>query len=71
MIEVEKGIPIPKKKSRGRPKVYPTYTMEVGESFVIPIEAHSSTRQAAGRCKPKRFTIRKIDDGHYRCWRVE
>ena len=69
MIEVEKGIEIPKAKV-GQPPKYPVYMMNEGESFKFPIEAHSQVRGAIRRSKPKRFTIRKIDEGHMRCWRV-
>ena len=69
MIEIEKGIEIPKAKF-GQPPKYPVYFLEVGDSFKFPIEAHSQVRMAIRRSKPKKFTIRKIDEGHMRCWRL-
>lgn len=69
MIEIETNVPIPGSRA-GRPRRWPIYTMDVDESFLFPIEMHSSVRGAIRRSKPKKFVIRKIDDGHYRCWRV-
>ena len=71
MYEIEKNVPIPKN--------YTTYAkydfsvMEVGDSFKIPSDSNSATRQAAWQCGKRnncKFTVRKENDELYRCWRI-
>lgn len=84
MIETESGIPMPPAK-RGRyssrcPCKYPLRTMEVGESFFVPVShpANLEKYQCAviaaawkiGKKTGKRFTSRQVEGG-VRVWRVE
>ena len=72
MIKIESNIPIPRNKS-GREMKYPFKLMEVGDSFLVPpgsdnkvrICAHASRKQTGYN-----YTVRKMEDGTYRCWRI-
>lgn len=76
-IHVQKGIPIPVVKARGRrghskPK-YPWAEMQPGDSFLMPSDVAPGsywllTKNASKNGKV--FKIYKTADG-YRCWRVE
>lgn len=76
MIRVQKGVPMPAIRPRGRKGTkyarYPWKQMEIGDSFLFPNEigraCHAMVIAAskAGR----KFKAAKTDDG-YRCWRVE
>jgi hypothetical protein len=75
-ISIQKGVPIPAVKPRGRegssPAKYPWRKMSVGDSFLFPSPI---TRQAfaaaslAEKFTGYRFVVRKTDEG-YRCWRI-
>ncbi len=76
-VRVQKGVPIPSAKPRGksgrRTPTYPWDTMNIGDSFVFPLSIGRSGYAAAlqaGRSRDKRFVVRKMDGGSYRCWRV-
>ena len=85
LYKVEKGIPIPAKRSggggdqNGEPK-YPWPLMEIGDSFLIPAldldEARIIARRVTGSLKGQRvhngkvFTLRTSWKG-VRVWRVE
>ena len=83
-IQVETDKPTPPIKT-GRPHKYPFNTMQVGESFSLPLasEKHRKgmdrtvcvLRAAAcsyGRKYNMKFTVRTVrDEGVARCWRVE
>lgn len=76
-IKVQKGVPIPIVKPRGRqgrsdPK-YPWAKMDVGDSFLLPtgISPSSFWLLARNASKDGRlFKVYKTADG-YRCWRIE
>jgi hypothetical protein len=75
MIRIQKNVPLPSTKSRGRnggrPFKYPWSQMEVGDSFLVPDgvgrAAHTLVMSASSLAR--RFVARKTDEG-YRCWRV-
>lgn len=76
---IEKGIPIPPDyratKGRGRPARYPLADLEVGESFMVEGDSDERDRLKnaaahAGRRQGKQFSVRTIEPGQYRCWRV-
>jgi len=77
-VRIEKGIPIPNKKPRGRcggvkPK-YPWHDMEVGDSFLMPSNtpasvAHSAVRKASQA--ERQFITHYVERGRYRVWRIE
>jgi hypothetical protein len=76
VISVEKGIPMPKVRTRGRnggrrPE-YPWATMEIGDSFLFPDHICRGTPYRL--CKyasvdGREFRARRTPDG-FRCWRV-
>ncbi len=68
MFLIEKSVPMPA-KSAG----FPFGEMEVGDSFLIPADAHARAVSAAsnyGKRYKKKITIRSVGDGVYRAWRV-
>ena len=68
-IEVEKGVELPRERVV---YVYPYEEMEVGDSFVVPVEARQKVLNAnvrAGRRLGWRFTAR-TEGGVLRVWRV-
>jgi len=71
MFKIEKGITRPP----GEPGVrkYPFSQMEIGDSFLIPQDYMTRVRAAAHRHGERtrtKFTIRRMEDGSYRCWRT-
>lgn len=72
MIEIEKGIPVPK-EIYGRRRKYPWREMSIGDSFVVELRRSSvhCAISGANRRTGMRFIARKTDDGRYRIWRVE
>lgn len=74
-IKIEKGIAIPTPSGRGAPK-YPWHEMEIGDSFflkkdVVPMSRmYSHISQANKRYAPKKFTLRKLENG-VRIWRTK
>jgi hypothetical protein len=67
VYKVDSGIPVPAKG-------VPLNQLEVGESFVVPIDKRRSVATVASRVKRetgKKFTIRKIDNDNVRVWRTE
>lgn len=72
-MKVDKNIPLPPKRKRaGRPARYPFATMQADESFFVaqsakmpdPIKSlKSSVSIANKKFAPKRFELRKIDNG--------
>ena len=74
MPEIEKGIPLPEGR-RGRKKLYPFGEMEIGDSFVVPVNSQtlSMYKMIGGytrHLKPKKFIARKNEDV-IRVWRIE
>ena len=73
--EIEKGIPLPpKKKSPGRPRIYPFADMEVGDSVYIDGDIQKIERaRIAAHCTGSRncmsFMIENERDG-IRIWRA-
>jgi hypothetical protein len=76
-ITVQKGIPMPKVKPRGRagttPAKYPWAEMDVGDSFLFPpgvtqgsLYVLTSYHSRNGKV----FKVCKTAEG-YRCWRTE
>lgn len=73
--KVEKGIPIPPKKTFSK---YPFAILEIGDSFLVPFKGnHSNPGLLANRvganCRRfvgKKFCYRIIEDG-VRVWRIE
>lgn len=65
-MKVEKGIPIPAR--------YPFNQMEVGDSFVVPMEitryAVSTAAHRYGKKHGIKFTVRRMTDKTIRCWRT-
>ena len=74
-IEIEKGVPLPKRsRGPGRPRSgkYPFQQMEVGDSFLISNVASNSVACISGRWAKRtgfKFSQRKVEGG-YRVWRV-
>ena len=66
-MQVEKDVPIPNK--------YPFQDMEVGDSFELaPTMKRATVTVAAQRWGQKhgaKFTIKKIGENTFRCWRIE
>lgn len=82
MIEIEKNVPIPARKSSVRNKKYPFELMEVGDSFFVPersVKTFGSTVSAAARRTGYKFATRQTaEHGQFgervegvRVWRVE
>ena len=73
MFEIEKNIEIPK-ECRGRPPIWPFASMEIGESFAVPIEDGKKARLAANAYKITSKTgwsyTSRASDGHMRIWRT-
>ena len=68
-IEVEKGVELPRERVV---YVYPYEEMEVGDSFVVPVEARQKVLNANVRASRRlgwRFTAR-TEGGVLRVWRV-
>ena len=70
--KIEKKVPVPEYRTK-RAK-WPFRKMEIGDSFELPDHevknARSSAYQLALRTNMK-FIIRKMQDGTFRCWRIE
>lgn len=87
LVRVEKGVPIPEfymaryqKLMRGpncgrKPK-YPFKSMEIGDSFALPLRYHNrmtAFRQITsmyGRRYGKKFLVIQDDTHKPRCWRI-
>ena len=76
-LKVESGVPIPEGGDKlGRSRLYPWLEMEVGQSFQCPVGKHDHVRTAASSWTkrdpedPRAFTVRRMKDGTYRCWRI-
>lgn len=80
-MKIEKGVPMPvfpdgrtrryETKAGGE---YPFPQMEVGDSFVVPIDRKGAVGVACNSYKKKhgkQFTTRKTEDGNFvRVWRI-
>lgn len=72
MISIDSNIPMPKKRS-GREMKYPFKLMKVGDSFLVPPGDEDKVRICAHSSKKKtgyNYTVRKMEDGTHRCWRI-
>lgn len=72
---IEKGIPLPNPRAPKK-MMYPFREMEVGDSFALPSKKEGNCRNAANLfCRRNRptwkFSVNKIDEKEYRCWRIE
>lgn len=76
MFTVEKDVPISGEYAgRGRPMIYPFRDMEPGDSFEFSGSITERKRVAAaarkwGKANGKGFSIKRIGDDNYRCWRI-
>ena len=72
-IAIQKGIPVPK-RAFGRTCRYPWHEMEVGDSFLFPVNVSPSfcygAASRASQTYGKKFVVRKTTEG-FRCWRVQ
>lgn len=71
---VDRGVPLPSARAPKKMK-YPFREMAVGESFALPIKKADNCRNAANlfcrRNQPTwKFSVNKVDEKEYRCWRV-
>jgi hypothetical protein len=72
-ITIEKNIPVPANK---RTNKYPLNTMEIGDSFVVPLEMAPKSGiypaiSVYARRAGTKYTIRAIEDsGGWRVWRT-
>ena len=73
MLEIEKGVPIPETLPRpGKPGKYPFRSMEVGDSFVAPIEKKNSIYSSMSRIGKNLGRKYSSERNEYtiRVWRV-
>jgi len=74
-VKIEDGIPIP--TYRVSRKTWPLAQMNVGQSFVLNHPAHvQNLREAISAWKRRHeehrnWTVRRIADKQWRCWRIE
>ena len=75
MYQIEAGIPIPARTTKGgagrKPK-YPFAELQVGESFLVPgktADKIGSTVTLARKRTGRNFTVRNVDGG-VRIWRT-
>jgi len=71
VVQVDKGIPMPKPYYGHSQPAYPWVSMDVGDSFVILARPRSAYTMAskAGKEYGFKFSVRKCD-GVLRVWRV-
>jgi hypothetical protein len=82
MIQIEKGVAIPKNTNSGRKRIYPLDEMSVGDSFYVACDENNldkisrSVRNTAinytkrdTSAVGKKFTVRNVEGG-VRCWRI-
>ena len=77
---IEKGIPAPTDGDyRGKRRLYPLHKMEMGDSFLVPIDDDKDVRKMSNsilgcgrrsRHLGKRFVVRTLKNG-IRCWRIK
>ena len=79
MYEIDKGVEIPPPNTtNGSRRIYPFREMEIGDSFLVPVDGDKKLQQARigsaasyyGKRNNKRFVTRTVDGGA-RVWRVE
>lgn len=71
-MKIEKNIPVPSPHA-AREK-YPFHQMEIGDSFVVPVDRRTAASAACTWYKKKhgmRFVTRTTEDGKFvRVWRI-
>lgn len=68
-FSIEKGLPMP--RGKGLKHHFPFDSMEIGDSFSVAKNAVSSLRFNVKKQSPRKFTVRRISDDQFRCWRTE
>jgi len=72
-FKLEKEIPIPPKHIIPKPSKYPFYKMEIGDSFVVPLNKTKPLRTAVAIYKKKHpewaYASRTLQEG-FRIWRI-
>lgn len=72
MFNIEKDIPLP--EPRGARTKYPFEEMEIGDSFLFDkkqVNLIHFAKSQYGRRNNKKFSVRRINNDEYRCWRIE
>ncbi len=71
-MEIEKNIPVP--RAYAAREKYPFHQMEIGDSFVVPVDRGVAASVACSWYKKKhgmKFVTRKTKDGKFvRVWRI-
>ena len=71
--KIEKNIPIPLRGGESSP--FPFSKMEIGDSFLIPINQRSKMQSRLYKYlqenKDKAFISRRTDDNNVRVWRIK
>lgn len=80
MITIQKGVPLPPTQEVVAKSRYPWDLMQVGDSFLVPLEEGKTARQLMQRISPaasrhaartgRKYALRIVEDG-VRIWRVE
>jgi len=73
-FKIEKGIERPVRAGQGKPRKYPFYKMEVGDSVFISGVNNQKVSGSFTILRPKRFSVRKWKEGEVtgiRVWRIE
>lgn len=72
MIQIDKGIPIPKtEKDNHLKNTYPFKTMKIGESFLLPKAVNTARSYAfkAAKLFKMKFVVKAVKEG-VRIWRI-
>jgi len=76
MFAIEKGIPVPASRQFGTATKYPFRSMDVGDSFAVPVNGDKKTQvrvavsaRIAGKRVNKQFVTRRSGEV-VRVWRV-
>lgn len=75
-LKIEKNVPVPNGFRNGRNKSEFTKlidSMEIGDSILLPDESVTSTKAIIYQAKNRSgilFSVRKVDGGKYRAWRI-
>lgn len=71
MYEIEKGVPIPKKRYSQRPELfYQFQAMEIGDSIVIPANLRNNSAYFARMADIRITTRMQKETGDVRIWRI-
>lgn len=71
-FKIEKGVPLPPKKSGGRGRKHPFYEMEVGDSVLVVGKERNIVSGLVGNPSRKygfKFATRAVEGG-VRVWRI-